>query len=52
MKVFVVIPYFSDGIELNQNEVSVFTTRQEAEQFIRVNQFSYFEIVETLFDIS
>ena len=47
MKVFVVIPFFSYGEEINQNDVAVFLTREQARQYIQSERFVYYEIVET-----
>lgn len=47
MKVFVVIPLFSNGVDINQNDVAVFLTREQATQYIRSERFVYYEIVET-----
>lgn len=51
MNVFVVIPFFSNGIELNQNDVAVFLTREQAKEYIQSEGFMYYEIVETILNL-
>lgn len=37
MKVFVVIPFFSNGIDLNENDVAVFESKSDAQRYIQVS---------------
>ncbi len=50
LKIYTVIPYFSDGVEVNQNEVKSFTQFEDASRY--ANEFnrvygSHFDIVES-----
>ena len=45
MNVYVVIPYFSDGIEIKSNEVMVFNTREAAYQYAVKERFTRYDII-------
>ena len=45
MNVYVVIPYFSDGIEIKSNEVMVFNTREAAYQYVVKERFTCYDII-------
>jgi hypothetical protein len=51
MNVFVVIPFFSDGIEVNQNDVAVFESRSDAQLYVQVAQLIHYQIVETALNL-
>lgn len=46
MNVYVVIPYFSNGIEVNGNDVMVFLTHESAFQYANSKKFEYYDIVK------
>lgn len=49
-KIYTVIPFFSDGVEINRNDVRSFTTFKDAEDYgytLRVN----YEIIENDIEI-
>ena len=45
MNVYVVIPYFSDGIEIKSNEVMVFNTREAAYKYAVKERFTHYDII-------
>jgi len=45
MNVYVVIPYFSDGIEINRNNITVFNTREAAYQYAVKERFTHYDII-------
>lgn len=47
MNVYVVIPYFSDGIEVNGNDVKVFNTREAAYQYAVKERFNRYDIISS-----
>jgi len=50
IKIYTVIPYFSDGVEVFQNEVKSFTTYEDAEKHgYEFNRMigNHFDIVES-----
>ena len=48
MTVYVLIPYFSDGIEIKRNEVMVFNTREDAYQYAVEERFTHYDIIASL----
>jgi len=45
MNVYVVIPYFSDGIEIKSNDIKVFNTREAAYQYAVKERFTHYDII-------
>ena len=45
MNVYVVIPYFSDGIEIKSNDIKVFNTREAAYQYTVKERFTHYDII-------
>lgn len=45
MNVYVLIPYFSNGTEVNVNGVMVFNTREEAFKYANKEQFKRYDII-------
>lgn len=45
MNVYVVIPYFSNGIEVNGNDVKVFLTYESASKYANSKKFEQYDIV-------
>jgi hypothetical protein len=47
MKVFIVIPLFSNGIDINSSEVKVFTEYKKASEYINTLTTGYYELIES-----
>ena len=48
MTVYVLIPYFSDGIEIKRNEVMVFNTREDAYHYAVEERLTHHDIIASL----
>jgi hypothetical protein len=46
MKVYILIPYYSNGIDVNLNEVKIFESYSDAETHVHAFGFNYYDIVE------
>lgn len=46
MKIYILIPFFSDGITLNSSEVEIFESLEEAETHAHALGIYHYEIVE------
>jgi len=51
MKVYVVIPFFSNGTDVNTNEVATFIEFAAAENYARENEITYYDIVVSYVDL-
>jgi len=55
IKIFTVIPYFSDGVEVFQNEVKSFTTFEDAKKHLielSIRNGNHFDIVESELELN
>ena len=55
IKIYTVIPYFSDGIEIFQNEIKSFTTLEDAQKYgyeFKRQMGNFFDIFENELEIN